>query len=229
MQKKPSIKYPFPHGWYTIGYGEQWDILVTYGFLPFELLPPIDPQILKGEFQWLPELSGEWEKFVMMEDLSNNFSNICKSAENLGIELPKSFLNFMGSPLYQNHMISSTNCYFELPEKITKSPGNDGGYFIRFMNDEQDAMLWYLYIDKEGNHSVATSRYVIDYNYFSGPSLEKILEDIVICAPSFEEFIYRFWIENRIWHSSIFKLPISKVEEDYLNKAIELINNSKSG
>jgi len=163
-----------------------------------------------------------------MEDLSNNFSNICKSAKDLCIELPVSFLNFMGSPYYQNHMISCTNCYFELSEKIVKSPGSDGGYFIRFMNDEQDAVLWYLYIDKDGNHSVATTRYVLDSFYLYGTAIEKILEDIVICAPSFEEFVYRFWIENRIWHSSVFKLPMSKEEEDYLSTAIDLINNSKS-
>lgn len=228
MDNKPTSKYPFPLGWYSIGYGDHWNIMVTYGFLPFHLLPPIDPKILKGEFQWLPELTGEWEKFVMMGDFGTNFSPICMSAKNLGIELPVSFLNFMGSPCYQDRMISNTNCYFELSEKIVKSPGSDGGHFIRFMNDEQDAMLWYLYIDKEGNHSVATTRYVLDSFYLYGTAIEKILEDIVICAPSFEEFIYRFWIENRIWHSSNFKLPMSKEEEDYLRMAIDLINNSKS-
>ena len=40
------------------------------------------------------------------------------------------------------------------------------------------------------------------------------MEDVVICAPSFEKFIYRFWIDNKIWHSYTFKLPMSKDKED---------------
>ena len=79
----------------------------------------------------------------------------------------------MGTPYYQNCMISSTNCYFELSEKIIKSPSKDDGYFIQFMNDEQDAMLWYLYIDKKGNHSVAFTKWILDSYYPYGITLEK--------------------------------------------------------
>jgi len=198
MSQKSGSRCNFKEGWYSTGLGEHWNMFGTYGLIPIKLLPKIDMQLFNGKFFWLPELSEEWEKFVMMEDLSNNFLTICKLAANLGIKQPESFLNFMGSPYYQNRMVSSTNCYFELPKEIVKSTGEDGGHFIRFMNDEQDAMLWYLYIDQKGNHSVATTKWVLDSNYPLGISLEKKLKDIVICSPSFEEFIYRFWIENKI-------------------------------
>ncbi|MEM7371988.1 MAG: hypothetical protein AAF587_25455 [Bacteroidota bacterium] len=38
------------------------------------------------------------------------------------------------------------------------------------------------------------------------------------CAPSFEEFIYRFWIENEIWFKTIWdKVELSQEEQQYAN------------
>ena len=64
---------------------------------------------------------------------------------------------------------------------------------------------------------------MLDFNYPGGPTLEEKLEDIVICAPSFEEFIYRSWVENKIWHAHVFKLSKTKEEEEYLQTALKLM------
>ena len=154
----------------------------------------------------------------MMEDLGKTFDTLRDSAQNKGIVLPKPFLIFFESPYHQNCMISVTDCYFDLSDTIVEIPGSQSGYFIRFMNDSQNVMQWYLYIDEENNHRVAASNWMLDSEYPKGKSLESKLENIYICANSFEEFIYRFWIENRIWISGTFNLPRSKEEKEYIEE-----------
>lgn len=216
-------KYLFSEGWITVGMGEPWDLFGTYGRIPFKLLPPVDTSLFDNEFEWLPELDEKWEKFGMIGDLGNTFQSLLDSAENTGIDLPKSFLVFFESPYHQNCMISATDCYFELSDKIVEIPGGQSGYLIRFMNDSQSVMQWYLYIDEENKHRVVASSWMLDSEYPIGKSLESKLEDVIVCANSFEEFIYRFWIENRIWISGVNKLPRSKVEKEYLEEALRRI------
>ena len=54
---------------------------------------------------------------------------------------------------------SCTACYFELPEKIIPFPGDEEGYIIRFLNDQQCVLLWYLYLTRSGKQSILVSRY----------------------------------------------------------------------
>jgi hypothetical protein len=221
----------FPEGWFSIGNGDPWNAFGTYGFIPFKFVPHLNTKLFTGDFQWLTEPDNKLEKFVMMEDSGVTFSSVVDSAKSLGIVLPKAFLIFFDSPFYQNCIISSTDCYFDLSDKVIAYPGNESGYFIRFMNDGQSVMHWYLYIDKENKHKVAACKWKLDSNLPFGISLERKLEDVIICSNSFEEFIYRFWIENRIWISNVFKLLKSEEEEEYLKEVLKMIkkysDNSK--
>ncbi|MFO7852648.1 MAG: hypothetical protein ACQERS_10465 [Bacteroidota bacterium] len=217
-------KHLFSEGWIAVGgMGEPWDVFGTYGHIPFKFLPAVDTSLFDNEFEWLPELDEKWEEFMMGEDLGNTFNSLRDSARNTGIVLPKAFLVFFESPYYQNCMISATECYFELSDKIVEIPGGQSGHLIRFMNDGQDVMHWYLYIDGENTHRVVASNWMLDSEYPIGKSLESKLEDAIVCANSFEEFIYRFWIENRIWISGVFKFPRSKVENEYIEEALRRI------
>ncbi|MDT8401319.1 MAG: hypothetical protein RQ743_06470 [Bacteroidales bacterium] len=211
-------KYLFPEGWIPVGMGEPWDVFGTYGRIPFNLLPPVASGLSDNEFEWLPELDENLEKFAMMEDLGHTFNSLRDSTKSKGIALPKSFLVFFESPYHQNCMISVTDCYFELSDQIVEIPGGQSGYLIRFMNDSQGVMHWYLYIDEENNHRVAATNWMLDSEYPIGKSLESKLEDVIICANSFEEFIYRFWIENKIWISGSFQYPRSEEERKYIEE-----------
>lgn len=223
LMMKATKKSLFPESWVPVGMGEPWEVFGTYGSIPFKLLPPVDTFLTGNEFEWLPELDEEWEKFVMMEDLGHTFNSLRDSANNKGIMLPGPFLVFFESPYHQNCMISATDCYFELSDKIVEIPGNQSGYLIRFMNDSQNVMHWYLYIDEESNDRVAATNWMLDSEYPKGKSLESKLENVYICANSFEEFIYRFWIENRIWISGTFKLPRLQEEIEYIKEVKRLV------
>jgi hypothetical protein len=48
---------------------------------------------------------------------------------------------------------------------------------------------------------------------------EDVLRESCICAESLGEFIFRFCIENAMWHAIHHKYPLSPLELDYLNQA----------
>ena len=70
------------------------------------------------------------------------------------------------------------------------------------MNDQQSVLLWYLYLVPNGEHAVVVATPEWDENA-DGDTLEDVvrLTDIVLCAPTFDAFIHRFWLENTIWYA----------------------------
>src|SRR5215467_12283016 len=78
----------------------------------------------------------------------NRMKEIVDSARQLGLSLPDAFLQVMASPDLQDRIPSCTACYFDLPEKIVPCPGSGEGYLIRFLNDQQAVLMWYLYIPR---------------------------------------------------------------------------------
>jgi hypothetical protein len=80
---------------------------------------------------------------------------------------------------------------------------------VRFLRDQQDCVFWYLYLRPLAAPFVVCSGIDYEHEYEAGRdgwSAETGLDDahgqrapIRWCAPSLEEFAYRFWIENRLW------------------------------
>ena len=48
-------------------------------------------------------------------------------------------------------------------------------------------------------------------------------EKIWVVAPAFEEFIYRFWIENEIWSQADDAKPLSPEQQAHLAEARRLM------
>ena len=90
-------------------------------------------------------------------------------------------------------------------------PFGSGGYLLRFLNDQQGCVFWYLYLTSRGEHCVVASLACLDWEIAADdeehgiPDTDDAWEDppleavTVCCAPSFETFLYRFWLENEIW------------------------------
>jgi hypothetical protein len=45
---------------------------------------------------------------------------------------------------------------------------------------------------------------------------EEALRQTYICAPSFEAFLYRFWMENMIWFNLVEREPLTEEQRQYL-------------
>jgi hypothetical protein len=213
---------PFPTGWMSVDLPGYRDCEGTYCFFSYEDLPPIDESLFRGEFQWLPDLSSRLRSIVDIhkqvpdDALATGMSSLLSSAEQMGLQLPASFVKFMSSPELRDQIPSCTACYFDLPEKIVESPVGDGGYIIRFLNDQQDILVWSLYLQPSGEHCVLVSNFVLDQTDLVDVPQESILKRVAFCAESFESFLYRYWLENTLWNVLVDGQPLTDEQKRYV-------------
>lgn len=146
---------------------------------------------------------------------------------------------------------SQTCCWFHLSNCLVRCPEFDGAYLISFLRDQQDCVVWCLCLIPGGQYYVLAvnddalmTLSELEYDALLGnlepdeapdeiraavrraPSADGVAETatsgIVICALSFESFIYRFWFENKIgekidrFDNTLFA-PLTDAEQRYLD------------
>lgn len=213
---------PYPAVWMSVALPGCRECDDTYCFFPYHELPTLDASLFRGEFQWLDPLeetllkSQQIHQQTPNDKISQALTKLTAAADDLGITLPASFLYFMGRSQLRAQVPSSTACYFDLSDAIIKDPLDGPGYFIRFLNDQQDVLLWYLYVTPDGQDSVFVSPIPLDAEDLTQIPREVLLNNIGFCGESFESFLYRFWIENTTWFSLTDDIPLTEAQERYL-------------
>ncbi|MCU0443658.1 MAG: hypothetical protein MUE85_01985 [Microscillaceae bacterium] len=214
----------FSAAWLSFDLGKYRPCDSTYCYYELNNTPTIDPKLLKGTFDWLPELSAEFKalmkKYQQNDEKTVNdaLQNILAQAQTMNLTLPSEFVKFMSLEELQDQIPSCTACYFDLSPEITPCPlSNDEGYLIRFLNDQQNVLLWYLYLRFSGEHCVVVSPIPFD-NAEARQDLNDqiILSNTFFCANSFEEFVYRFWLENEIWFALDEDSEMTPAQNQYL-------------
>jgi hypothetical protein len=202
---------PFPYGWFSFGLGRYRPCNSTYCHYPYAALPPIDEAQLDGTFGWLGPLDEQLDARMEIYRpavgerirLQTNLQNIVDEARELGLVMPPAFLRLMASTELQDRIPSCTACYFDLLDHIVPYPVDTDGYIIRFLNDQQSVLTWYLFAVPRSEPCVVVSYgWLDDTAETSGlddEGRQTVLRNTFICAPTFEAFIYRFWLENTIW------------------------------
>lgn len=204
-----AAKTPFEAGWWSFELPRYRECDGTYCYFAYDSLPPLDMSMFRGEFQWLKP-SKETPKRTM---LNGRLQKLLSEASLTQLKLPKAFVTFMGAPHLQEQIDSCTACYFTLPKSLYHSPLGDGGTLIRFLNDQQSVVLWYLYLAPDGDHCVVASLVDPQIEPLSPEDIKRVF---VYCAPSFEAFIYRFWIENAVWFALDEGRELTEAEQAYL-------------
>lgn len=77
---------------------------------------------------------------------------------------------------------------------------------------------WLLFAGDHGGQAVVTTRYPEGFD-LSREDLEAFADTAgyEICADTFLEFIWRFWIENEIWYTlSVDKRLLSPSQDEYV-------------
>jgi len=202
------MQTPFKSGWWSFDLGKYRPCDGTYCFYPFESLPPLpEPDETLG---WLGPLDDATDRMMGVHrnapEARGRVGEIAAQARARGLALPESFIRLMGAPALQDRIPSCTACTFALPEQIVRCPASEDGYIVRFLNDQQDVLLWYLYLTPAGEHCVLVSPIGLDDIAAEMPDAalteewrRSILANTVVCAPSFAAFIHRFWLENVLW------------------------------
>jgi hypothetical protein len=210
---------PFAEAWFSVelkGYREHPKPHRTYSSFPYGSLPQLPEGLFDGSFSWLPRTrkvvptgKSRFERAYppVLERMTNE-------SEDLQIVIPEAFTRFMAGVDFPNRIRSATDCGFDLAESLVYVPW-EAGYLLRFLADSQGCLFWYLFLKQGGGHYV-----VVTASYYGGdPTADRVFmeehlgpdwnrEDppkksdrIWFCAPSFESFVYRFWIENEIWYA----------------------------
>lgn len=108
---------------------------------------------------------------------------------------------FIGSAAPRKRIRSATDCYLRLPELIVRF---GEGWLINFLADSQGSVFWLLYTGSDGEAEVATE-FPPGFEFGEEDAKAQrrdpgsLAADASVCADSFSEFLYRFWIENEIF------------------------------
>ena len=206
--QEPESLSNFKRGWYSFDLGSYRACDGTYCL--YENIPPIDTP--DETLNWLGPLDSDTDAKMEIHrnpaEARGKLDAVAAHAQQLGLTLPESFKTLMASPKLQDRIPSCTACTFQLSGRILPCPESDGGYIVCFLHDQQDVLLWYLYLTPEGEQSVLVS--AIDLEEFADTQAEQTPEkreewrqairaNTLVCAPSFASFVYRFWMENSIW------------------------------
>ncbi len=123
-----------------------------------------------------------------------------------GLQLSASLLSFAAGSDLQRRIRSATACYldlgnFRVPTTI------EGGYLMHVLSDQQWCRHWLLYADAAGNEAMVTTIEPFGFELSAEepppPPTVSIdgRSDLEVCADSFSEFLYRFWVENELWQA----------------------------
>jgi hypothetical protein len=96
---------------------------------------------------------------------------------------------------------SSTWCFLDLGDFVASTP--DGGTLVHVLSDSQWVAHWLLY-SGPGGEAVVGTRDPVGFDVEPEETIRVLDPDRTeawVCAESFAEFLYRFWIENEIWHA----------------------------
>jgi len=222
-----------PRRWYTAGTNlEVWGEAGTYKAVPYEALPPLPATSGDGSFAWLRgapvsphgldfgDDGGEDGEAAKKESIDARLALVVAQATAMGLTVPAALVAFIGHPELHRRVPSCTACYLDVPTKLVELPGGQPGRLLRFMNDQQCCILWYVHLEPGGGHSVvcAAPEWHDDAN---GESLEDVStpRDVEMCAPSFESFIQRFWLENTLWFAVSKRTPLTAEQRAYADAA----------
>src|SRR5262249_7041977 len=122
--------------------------------------------------------------------------------------LPLSFKRLMGSSALLDRFPEYAGSWFPPLEHLTPCIFGGRGRLLCFLRDQQDCVVWHLYLTPQGGEFVVSSweaRIAAaawdEFNEGVPPDdMERAeaLEYATVCATSFEDFLYRLWLEIRI-------------------------------
>jgi hypothetical protein len=220
-----TTKEIFHRGWITAGHSSLWNCDSTYCAIPYENLPSID--MASDDLEWLDCVSLELRQVIDLTSTLNSDNNqignlevLVEKASRLGLHIPNSFLKFFRNAELQCKVPTCTDCYLELSNEMIPVPKKEGHFLLRFMNDSQSCVLWYLCMGQNGESWVVASSYYFDPDIFEVMNYVDVKRDDIIgealfCAETFTEFLYRFWIENTIWYSLHYELAFTPIQQKY--------------
>jgi hypothetical protein len=125
-----------------------------------------------------------------------------------GLPVPPSLQLLAERPELQRRIRSATACFLDLGD-FAAATTIEGGCLVHVLSDQQWVRHWMLYLDGAGSEAVLTSAEPIGFDLPADwPPPPRVIPigtgeiELEVCADSFAEFLYRFWIENEIYFAT---------------------------
>ncbi|MEQ1506656.1 MAG: S1 RNA-binding domain-containing protein [Myxococcota bacterium] len=170
----------------------------SFGWWSFTLAPHRPAEGTYDRFSWVPALDhplhGDFRWLGGAENPTND-----------------AFARFREVPALRDRIFSCTGCRWTADEPVP-CPVFPGAHATRFLADPQGLLNWYLHLDAGGRTRVLVSPLVFRADTERWRALASTWE----CAPEFEAFVYRFWLENQIWRALHGEIPLDDPHRAYL-------------
>lgn len=185
-------------------------------------LAPVEVHIDLGDNPAPDGLMDEWDRRYQQEQdalaaaPAGHAEILQQLQENLrkdGLTLPPAFVTLMSDPELLAAVPTCTDCLWDIPAEPVVSPLDGEARLIRFLRDSQDCLIWYLYLNPDGSSFVVVSP--IDFDDADELTKDEVVQQFWGCATEFEQFVYRFWIENSIWYALSDENPLTPAESAY--------------
>lgn len=136
-------------------------------------------------------------------------------ADQLPVAVPESLRLLAARPQLQRRIRSATACLLDLGDFPAVTASEDG-FLVHVLSDQQWCLHWLLYLDTAGRQAVVATPEPIGFDLSddgSGPGSVICLDNeqlgLTVCADTFAEFLYRFWIENEIFFALRSNQPLT--------------------
>lgn len=207
MGALPSL----PRAWWSTdlpGYREHPKPFATYSAFPYADLPPIR-RPLDSDLDWLreqprvPRSLGDIDLGEAAPERRATAVDLAELVGDMKIALPPSFRRFVTDPEPRTRVRSATLCYLDLGQFVVDVVG--GGWLIHFLSDQQWILHWLLFVGADGSEAVVVSETPLGFEAEERrfARFDPADRDATVCADSFSEFLYRFWIDNEIYLRSV--------------------------
>jgi uncharacterized protein (TIGR02996 family) len=215
----------FEFAWWGTGIGPAREAGGTYERFQYHDQPPLPVETFDGTFAWLrvsePESSYShgrmWKAF-------------CAEKRKHGYFVPGEFERFLSDQDLPARIKSCTDNYFQDPPRSkaadsTPSAEWEDGLFVSFYADSQYCVLWGILLPREpGRYAPILAGppealFPSDSSDAEGPEAYDPGKP-VLAASQFEQFIFRWWIENEIWYATVWdetRRRLTPTEQAYLD------------
>ena len=197
-----------PRLWITIGVPNVVENRgATYWPLSLDAMPPIG-RAMSGTLHWLIDSPAHDRSLQRGPDdpAERDADGAGLQAVAAALNLPSAFRRFIDDPEPRRHVRSATACYLDLAKFAVRT--DDGGTLVHFLSDQQWVLHWLLYVGPDDSEAVVVSSTPLGFDDGETAPVRELRREsapeiVAVCSDSFEEFLYRLWIENEIWFSLV--------------------------
>jgi uncharacterized protein (TIGR02996 family) len=218
----------FEFSWWGTGIGPARESSGTYERYQYHDQPPLPVETFDGTFAWLRGPQPEWSY-----DHGHAWKAFCAEKREQGYFVPREFESFLSDEDMPAQIRSCTGNSFvgpPDPRAVNSGPSAEweDGLLVTFYADDQYCILWAILLPREpGRYAPilagppeALFPDTRSYEEEAGEGETYDPDKPVLVASRFEQFVYRYWIENEIWFATEWnesRRPLTPAEQAYVD------------